>query len=625
MLSPAEYESARASTLNAHYTSPTVINAIYEGLENLGFKTGNVLEPAMGVGNFFGCMPEEMRGSKLFGVELDNVTGRIAKQLYPEADIQIKGFEETAFPDNFFDAAVGNVPFGSYKLSEKRYDKLNLPIHDHFFAKSLDKVRPGGVVAFVTSKGTLDKESPKFRQYLAQRAELLGAIRLPNNAFTENAGTEVTSDIIFLQKRDKVLDIDAPDWVNLGKTADGIPVNKYFEQHPEMILGEMKQGAEFSMHGNENETACVPTEGADLKEQLKAAIANIHGSIPDIVRNEAEEKTEEIIPADTHVRNFSFTVSDGDIYYRENDEMFLREMPEKTAERIKGMIGIRDCARKLIDCQLNGGSDVEITHLQRLLNRLYENFTEEYGLINSQANRRAFSDDSSMPLLSSLEILDEDGNLERKADMFTKRTIKAREEITHVDTALEALAVSIGEKTGVDIPFMAQLCGKSEKEVIEECCEANAIFELPSFDTEKRGRYVTADEYLSGNIREKRELALLAAKADNSFMRNADALEQVLPEWLDASEIDVRLGATWIDPQLYKQFMHELLKTPWYLENRINVNFCEYTSEWSISEKSKGSNNVLANTTYGTTMRTVLVGFICHFDFLRSSLAIKDK
>lgn len=601
LLSPAEYESARASTLNAHYTSPTVINAMYEGLENLGFKTGNVLEPAMGVGNFFGCMPGEMRGSKLFGVELDSITGRIAKQLYPEADIQIKGFEETAFPDNFFDTAVGNVPFGSYKLSEKRYDKLNLPIHDHFFAKSLDKVRPGGVIAFVTSKGTLDKESLKFRQYLAQRAELLGAIRLPNNAFTENAGTEVTSDIIFLQKRDKVLDIDVPDWVNLGKTADGIPVNKYFEQHPEMILGEMKQGAEFSMHGNENETACVPIDGADLKEQLKAAIANIHGFIPDIVRNEAEEKAAESIPTDTHVRNFSFTVSDGNIYYRENDEMFLREMPEKTAERIKGMIGIRDCTRELIDCQLYGGSDVEITQLQRKLSRLYDNFTKEYGLINARENVRAFSDDSSMPLLSSLEILDEDGNLERKADMFTKRTIKPREEITHVDTALEALTVSVGEKTGVDIPFMAQLCGKSEKEVIEECCEANAIFELPSFDPGERGRYVTADEYLSGNIREKRQLALLAAAADNSFMRNADALEQVLPKWLDASEIDVRLGATWIDPPVYKQFITELLKTPWYLEKHIKVDFCEYTSEWNIGEKSKDKNNVLANTTYGTT------------------------
>ena len=601
LLSPEEYNSARASTPNAHYTSPTVINAVYKGLENLGFGSGNVLEPAMGVGNFFGCMPEEMRGSKLFGVELDSITGRIAKQIYPGADIQIKGFEETAFPDNFFDVAVGNVPFGGYKLSEKRYDKLSLQIHDHFFAKSLDKVRAGGVIAFVTSKGTLDKESPKFRKYLAQRAELLGAIRLPNNAFTENAGTEVTSDIIFLQKCDKILENSEPDWVQLGKTADGVPVNKYFEQHPEMILGKMKQGAEFSLYGDETQTACVPIEGASLKEQLAEAVKNIQGTIPEIVRNEKEEKAPKSIDADTHVRNFSFTVVKGDIYYRENDRMYLQELPEKTAERVKGMIGIRDCTRKLIDRQLNECDDVEIKQLQRMLNRLYDNFTEEYGLINSRENVRAFSDDSSMPLLSSLEILDEEGNLDRKADMFTKRTIKPQAEITHVDTVLEALVVSVAEKTKVDIPFMAQLCGKTEAEVIKECSEANAIFELPAFDQSERGVYVTADEYLSGNIREKISLANLASFGDESFTRNVEALKQVMPEPLTASEIDVRIGATWIDPEIYKQFIFETLKTPRYLGNKINVDFCEYTSEWNISNKSNDSKNVLANTTYGTT------------------------
>lgn len=401
LLSPDEYESAKASTLNAHYTSPTVINAMYEGLENLGFKGGNVLEPAMGVGNFFGVMPEEMRSGKLYGVELDSISGRIAKQLYQNADIQISGFEKTSFPDNFFDVAVGNVPFGQYKLAEKRYDKLNLNIHDHFFAKSLDKVRAGGVVAFVTSKGTLDKTNPQFRKYLAQRAELLGAIRLPNNAFKDNAGTEVTSDIIFLQKRDKMLDIE-PDWVHLGQTENGVPVNKYFEQHPEMVLGEMKQGVEFSMYGNAEETACVPIEGASLKEQLKEAIANIQGTIPE-VEQENTEKVAESIPADPNVRNFSYAVVDDKLYFRENSRMFLKDdLPKATEERIKGMCELRDCVRTLIDYQLNEYSDYDIRSQQTELNRVYDDFTKKYGLINSVGNARAFSEDSSYYLLSSL-------------------------------------------------------------------------------------------------------------------------------------------------------------------------------------------------------------------------------
>ncbi|MBO6302081.1 MAG: nucleotidyltransferase domain-containing protein, partial [Ruminiclostridium sp.] len=587
LLTEDEYRSAMGTTLNAHYTSPTVINAIYEGLQNLGFKGGNVLEPAMGVGNFFGAMPEDMRESKLFGVELDSVSGRIAKQLYQTADIRVQGFETTKFPDNFFDVAVGNVPFGSYQLSEKRYDKLHLSIHDHFFAKALDKVRAGGVVAFVTSKGTLDKLNPKFRKYLAQRAELVGAIRLPNNAFLANAGTEVTSDIIFLQKREKMLDI-VPDWVELGKTADGVPVNKYFEQHPEMILGTMKQGVEFSLYGNPDETACVPIEGADLKEQLRAAIANIQGQIPEVeIEREDGEKEIKSIPADVSVKNFSYTVIDGDIYFRENSRMFLKDdLPKATADRIKAMVELRDCVRQLIDYQVAEYPDEYIRKGQAELNRLYDAFNAKYGLINDSANSRAFSEDSSYYLLCSLEVLDENGKLERKADMFTKRTIKPKVEITSVDTASEALAVSIAEKAKVDMPFMMQLTGKSEEQIASDL--SGVIYLNPLHLTNAdEPKYVTADEYLSGNIREKLETAQRALDLNgDAFAVNVEALQEAMPKPLTASEIDVRLGATWIDPADIQQFMFETLKTPRMFHQSLEVEFCKATSEWHISNKS---------------------------------------
>ena len=618
LLSPDEYESARASTLNAHYTSPTVINAIYEGLSNMGFKGGNVLEPAMGVGNFFGVMPEGMRNSKLYGVELDEISGRIAKQLYQNAKIQVTGFEKTAYPDNFFDVAIGNVPFGQYKLSEKRYDKLNLNIHDHFFAKSLDKVRAGGVVAFVTSKGTLDKANPQFRKYLAQRAELVGAIRLPNTAFKDNAGTEVTSDIIFLQKRDKMVDIE-PEWVHLGKTADGVPVNKYFEEHPEMILGEMKQGVEFSLYGNAEETACVAAEGADLKEQLKEAIKNIQGIIPEMEAPDIEDgKTAEALPADPNIQNYSFAVVDDKIYYRENSVMFLQNLPKATEDRIKGMCELRDCVRTLIDYQLNEYSDFEIREQQARLNTLYDDFSKKYGLINSTANERAFRDDNAYHLLSSLEILDEDGKLQRKADMFTKRTIKQRTQVTSVDTASEALAVSIGEKAGIDMPFMQQLTGKTEEQLYNDL--KGVIFLNPMHsDLMSQPKYVTADEYLSGNIREKLAIAKNAAAAfpELDYSRNIQALEQVMPTELQAHEIDVRLGATWIDPKYIEQFVFELLHTPVYVQSNIDVNFSKYTSEWNIKGKSEDRNNVMVDMTYGTSRKNA-------YSIIEDTLNLRD-
>ena len=603
LLSPDEYESARASTLNAHYTSPTVINAIYEGLSNMGFKGGNVLEPAMGVGNFFGVMPEEMRNSKLYGVELDEISGRIAKQLYQNAKIQVTGFEKTAYPDNFFDVAIGNVPFGQYKLSEKRYDKLNLNIHDHFFAKSLDKVRAGGVVAFVTSKGTLDKANPQFRKYLAQRAELVGAIRLPNTAFKDNAGTEVTSDIIFLQKRDKMVDIE-PEWVHLGKTADGVPVNKYFEEHPEMILGEMKQGVEFSLYGNAEETACVAAEGADLKEQLKEAIKNIQGIIPEMEAPDIEDgKTAEALPADPNIQNYSFAVVDDKIYYRENSVMFLQNLPKATEDRIKGMCELRDCVRTLIDYQLNEYSDFEIREQQARLNTLYDDFSKKYGLINSTANERAFRDDNAYHLLSSLEILDEDGKLQRKADMFTKRTIKQRTQVTSVDTASEALAVSIGEKAGIDMPFMQQLTGKTEEQLYNDLKGVIFLNPMHNEDNSSIPKYLTADEYLSGNVREKLHIANMKAVSYPEYAVNVEALTAVQPTPLQAHEIDVRLGATWIEPQYIREFMFELLHTPVYLQYRIDVDFSKYTSEWNISGKSIDKNNVMVDMTYGTARK----------------------
>ena len=617
LLTPDEYEAAKASTLTAYYTSPMVINAIYDGLSNLGFKEGNVLEPAMGVGNFFGSMPEEMRNSKLYGVELDSISGRIAKQLYQTADIQISGFEKTQFPDNFFDVAVGNVPFGQFKLSEKRYDKLNLNIHDHFFAKSLDKVRAGGIIAFVTSKGTLDKANPQFRKYLAQRAELLGAVRLPNNAFKDNAGTEVTSDIIFLQKRNKMLDIE-PEWVNIGKTADGVPVNKYFEEHPEMILGEMKQGIEFSMYGNSEETACIAIEGIDLKSQLKEAIANIHGSISEVEIDETE-KAPESIPAEPGVRNFSYTVIDDNIYYRENSRMFLKDdLSKSTVERIKGMVELRDCVRTLIDYQLNEYSDGAIKAQQRVLNDVYDCFTKKYGLINSRSNASAFSEDSAYYLLSSLEVLDENGNLERKADMFTKRTIKQKAEVTSVDTASEALAVSISEKAGVDMVLMEKLTGKSEEQLYSELKGVIFLNPLHNCGNSEVQKYLTSDEYLSGNIREKLDIARRTAELyPEDYSVNVEALTNAMPKPLEASEIDVRLGATWIDTDIIKDFINETLQVPRFMQNMIEVNFSKFTSEWQIDGKNVDRSNVMANVTFGTACKNA-------YSIIEDTLNLRD-
>ncbi len=616
-LEPADYENARASTLSAYYTSPIVINAIYDGLERLGFDGGNILEPALGVGNFFGMMPENMRNSsKLYGVEIDNISGNIAKQLYQNADIQVMGFEKTAFPDNFFDVAVGNVPFGQFKLSEKRYNKLNLNIHDHFFAKSIDKVREGGVIAFITSKGTLDKANPQFRKYLAQRAELLGAIRLPNNAFKSNAGTEVTSDIIFLQKRDRIIDIE-PEWVNIGKTAEGIPVNKYFELHPEMILGEMKQGVEYSLYGNPDETACVAIERASLKEQLKSAISHLQGEITKTENLENVEEIAEKIPAQADVRNYSYTVVNDDIYYRENSVMIRKEFSATVSERIKGMIEIRDCVRTLIDYQVNEYGDNDISRLQEQLNRIYDSFTEKYGLINSRNNAKAFGEDSSYHLLTSLENLDENGELASKADMFYKRTIKPIIEITHVDTASEALAISLSEKARVDMQYMQQLTGKSEEAIFAEL--KSVIYLNPmGDDTNGADKYLTADEYLSGNIREKLHIAQEYAKTSSLYEQNVNALTAVMPKPLEASDIDIRLGATWIGTDVVKDFIIETIKPSSYARTyQLGVKYSEYTSEWHIDGKNSDNYNVIANTTYGTSRKNA-------YEIIEDTLNLRD-
>ena len=598
LLTEEEYEMARASTLNAHYTSPTAIRAIYDAVEQMGFRTGNILEPSCGVGNFFGLLPESMADSRLYGVELDSITGRIAQYLYPQADIMVTGFEKTDRRD-FFDLAIGNVPFGSYKLSDKRFDKHNFLIHDYFFAKALDQVRPGGIVAFITSKGTMDKQSPEVRQYIAQRAELLGAIRLPNNAFKANAGTEVTSDVIFLQKREQPIDIE-PDWVHLGLTEDGIPVNSYFVDHPEMVLGTMAW--DDSMYGNRQETACLPIEGADLSEQLAAAVRSITGEyhaveMPDLADG---EEIRESIPADPDVKNFSYTVVDDKVYYRENSVMVRPELNATAQERVKGMVALRDCVHRLMDAQLNDDSEETIHAQQRELNQRYDDYTAKYGLINSRANAFAFSDDSAYYLLCSLEILNENGELERKADMFTKRTIRQQKVIEHVDTAVEALAVSIAEKARVDVPYMAELTGKDEEEIADEL--TGVIFQVPGpLDEDGRAQYVTADEYLSGNVRQKLREAEDAAEMSEYFDVNVQALKAAQPKDLDASEIDVRLGATWVGKQYIQQFMEETLEIPFYQRRAIQVQFSEYTAEWHINGKNVPSySNVPVNITYGT-------------------------
>lgn len=600
LLPDAAYASARASTLNAHYTSPTVIRAIYQAVERMGFRSGNILEPSMGVGNFFGLLPDTMAGSRLYGVELDSVTGRIARYLYPEAHITVAGFETTDRRD-FFDLAVGNVPFGNYQVADKAYDKLRFHIHDYFFAKAIDQVRPGGIIAFVTSKGTMDKQNPDVRCYLARRAELLGAIRLPNNAFARNANTEVTSDILFLQKRDRPLDVE-PDWVHLGQTDEGIPVNAYFAEHPEMVLGRMAW--DDSMYGNRKETACLPLEGADLAEQLAQAVERISGTYreaeaPDLGEGEAIAAS---IPADPAVKNYSYTLVDGQVYYRENSVMVRPALSRTVQERIGGLVGLRDCTQALIALQMDATvPDSAIQEQQAELNRRYDAFTARYGLISDRANRLAFADDSSYYLLCALEVLDEEGKLQRKADMFTKRTIRPAQAVEHVDTPGEALALSIAEKAGVDLSYMAQLTGKSPEELTQAL--QGVIFPVPgSEDTSGMFRYETADAYLSGNVRQKLRDARQAAESDARFAPCVAALEHAQPKDLDASEIDVRLGATWVDKAYIRQFALELLKPPLYMHRLIQVNFSTLTAEWQIPNKgSIASGSVAANVTYGTS------------------------
>lgn len=595
LLTEDEYEMARASTLNAHYTSPTVIKAIYDAVEQMGFTTGNILEPACGTGNFFGMLPESMHGSNLYGVELDSITGRIAKQLYPSANISITGFEKTELPDSFFDLAIGNVPFGNYKLSEKRYDSQNFLIHDHFFAKALDKVRPGGIVAFVTSKGTMDKKNPEVRRYLAQRAELLGAIRLPNNAFSKNAGTEVTSDIIFLQKRDRPIDVER-DWIHLGFDDNNITLNSYFAEHPDMILGNMEMvSGQFG-----EESACVPIDGADLSEQLKSAVRNIEGEISEADLPDIKISEQISIPADPNVKNHTYTLVDGDVYFRENSRMVKSALNQTAKERITGLVELRECVNNLIYYQLEDFSDEVIKAEQVKLNQLYDTFTAKYGLINSRGNAIAFSEDNSYYFLCSLEDVDEDGNLKAKADMFTKRTIKKSAKITSVDTPSEALAVSISEKAKVDMSFMAELTGLSEEEIAVQL--KGVIFRVPElYHTDAPPRYVTADEYLSGNVREKLRTAELAAKATEEYTVNVEALKQAQPTDLDASEIEVRIGSTWIDKEYMQEFMYELFDTPYRNQGNIKVNYSNFTAEWSVTAKNSISyDDVAAYATYGT-------------------------
>ena len=592
LLTPEEYEAARASTLNAHYTSPTVIHAIYEALENMGFESGNILEPSMGVGNFFGCLPESMQNSRLYGVELDSITGRIAKQLYPKADITVAGFETTDRRD-FYDIAIGNVPFGQYQVNDRAYNRLGFSIHDYFFAKTLDQVRPGGVIAFVTSRYTMDKQSPEVRRYIAQRAELLGAIRLPNNAFKANAGTDVVSDIIFLQKRDCPIEIE-PDWVHLGRNEDGFAINSYFVEHPEMILG--RQSSESTQYGRQDFTV-EPIEGLELADQLHDAVKYIRGTyqaaeLPELGDDEALSGS---IPADPNVKNYSYTVVDGEVYYRQNSLMSRPALNATASERVKGLVGLRDCLHHLIDLQMDAMTpDSAIRQAQAELNTLYDSFTSKYGLINSRANALAFQDDSSYYLLCTLEELDEEKQLKRKADIFTKRTIKPHEVVTSVDTPSEALALSISEKACVDLEYMQQLTGMDESSLVDGL--QGVIFRDPV-----KNEWQTADEYLSGNVRQKLREAEQAASADPAYLPNVEALRSSQPKDLDASEIEVRLGATWIDQKYIQQFMEETFEPPYYLRRSIQVHFSPFTAEWSISGKSQPSyNDINAYMTYGT-------------------------
>lgn len=591
-LSPEEYRAARASTLNAFYTSPTVIRSMYEALENMGLKQGNILEPSCGVGNFMGLIPESMGKANMYGVELDPVSGRIAKQLYQKNKIAVQGFEETSYPDSFFDCVIGNVPFGAYQVSDRRYDRHHFMIHDYFIAKSLDLVRPGGVVAVVTSSGTMDKQNPAVRQYIANRAELLGAIRLPNNAFQRNANTSVVSDILFFQKRDRA-SIEEPEWLNLKETPEGYSVNAYFAEHPEMVLGEFT--TESTQYGKQ-EVTVKPKEGITLEEQLKEAVQNIHGTITELELSDTELEEDVVsIPADPEVKNFSFTVVDDEVYYRENSVMNRMELPAMTAERVKGMVKIRDITNELIQCQMEEGSDEQITKLQEKLNEEYDTFTAKYGLLSSNANKRAFSQDSSYCLLTSLEFLDDKGELKRKADIFTKRTIRRAETVTSVDTASEALAVSIGERAGVDLSYMAQLSGKTEEKLTEEL--AGVIFKNPISE-----KWEPSDEYLSGNVREKLQIAKQFAEDHPEYQVNVQYLEQVQPKDLDASEIEARLGATWISENYITQFMAETFHTPrYYVGSKVKVQYAEVTGQWNVMGKNVDSyGNALVTSTYGT-------------------------
>jgi len=604
ILTEDEYASARATTLNAHYTSPIVIKAIYKAVENMGFRTGNILDPGCGTGNFQGLLPDSMSGSKVYGVEIDPITGRIAQQLYQKNSIVVKGFEDTDLPDSFFDLAIGNVPFGGYRVLDKRYDKHKFSIHDYFFAKTLDKVRPGGVVAFVTSMFTMDKKNAAARKYIAQRAELLGAIRLPNNAFQRNAGTEATTDIIFLQKRDMVTSAE-PYWVNLGELATddenvAIPVNSYFASHPEMILGTMSNDSGTRMYGNDNSYSCVPFPGAGLDEQLADAITNIHAEFTGYERGDGDPEDDGSIPADPEVRNFSYAISGGRIYYRHDSRMTPVDMPITAQNRVKGLIGLRESARALIMYQTEGYPDSEIRAEQARLNRLYDSFTKKYGLINSRGNSMAFAQDSAYCLLCSLEVLDENGGLERKADIFSKRTIKPRIPVTHADTAVEALAVSMSEKARVDLEYMTGLTGMGRDAIIQEL--EGVIFLNVGMAASQDKTYVTADEYLSGNIREKLYHARAAAAAigGGSLDVNVKALEAAMPPDLTAAEISVRLGAAWLPEGIVQQFVYELLQTPQYLRYRINVHYSDYLGAWNISEKSADRSNIHVFSTYGT-------------------------
>ncbi len=606
LLSPEEYASARASTLNAHYTSPVVIRSIYGALERMGFETGSILEPSMGIGNFFGMLPEKMRGSRLYGVELDGITGRMAKQLYPGADIKITGFEKTSYPNDFFDIAVGNVPFGQYRVPDRQYDKLGFPVHEYFFAKALDQVRPGGVVAFVTSRWVMDKKTTEARKYLAQRAELLGAVRLPNNAFKDNAGTEVTADILFFQKLDRMA-VREPEWVQISENADGISMDRYFADHPEMVVGRMEMvSGPYGM-----ESTCQPDTSRPFEEQLQEAVLHISGSISMMELTDMEA-TAAGIPADPGVKNYSYAVVDGSVYYRENSIMTPADVPETTGKRIKGMVQIRDCTQELIRLQMEECPDSYIKEKQSELNTLYDNFTKSFGLLSSTGNKRAFSQDASYCLLCSLEKLDDEGNFKGKADMFSKRTIKRAEPVTSVDTAAEAFAVSLSEKAGIDLEYMAALCGKDAGEVTKEL--SGVIFQNPV-----TGAWETAGEYLSGNVREKLQTAEIYAESRPEYAVNVQALRQVQPEELEAGEIDVRIGATWIEPRYIDDFMREVFQTPGYMieSGRIKTGFSAITGKWGIEGKSADSGNVTADVAYGTDRMDA-------YKILEDSLNLKD-